>query len=212
MAEVDTRLRVILRPMTLADVDQVLEMDRLAFPTPWPVRTYHYEIMDNDRARMFVIGPTDGLSVASPPEQPHTGWLERLFGAGKNGHGSASHPLYGYSGMWHIADEAHVSTIAIHPEWRGKKLGELLLWAMVRQAIRQHAELITLEVRVSNSLAQRLYRKYGFEVMGLRKGYYRDNQEDAYMMGIEKLDQTYRQRLLEFGKALNLCLDVSDSW
>ncbi len=212
MAETEPRLRVVLRPMRMDDIDQVLEMDRLSFPTPWPARTYQYEIADNERAKMFVIEPVDGLS-ASAGEKPHANWLERLFSAGKNGNGSSPRrPLYGYSGMWHIADEAHVSTIATHPDWRGRKLGELLLWSMVRQAVRQQAALITLEVRVSNLLAQGLYRKYGFEVMGLRKGYYRDNQEDAYMMGVEKIDQTYRERIVDYGKALNHCLDVIDHW
>src|SRR5574337_687726 len=124
MAEPVPRLRVILRPMRMEDIDQVLEMDRLSFPTPWPARTYQYEIADNDRAKMFVIEPVDGTRKVTA-EKPHSSWLERLFSAGKNGNGaSARRLLYGYSGMWHIADEAHVSTIATHPRSEERRVGK----------------------------------------------------------------------------------------
>lgn len=191
----DDRPHVIIRPMQLADVETVVELDAMSFPTPWPARTYRYEISNNERATMIV------LEQASP--QPSSngsgigGWLRRLAG-------DQLPPvsIIGYSGMWHIADEAHVSTIAVHSAWRGYKLGELLLWNMIHRAIRLDARIVTLEVRVSNVVAQNLYRKYSFEIMGRRKGYYRDNGEDAYMMGVTPLDNDYRHQLVVFGKDL----------
>jgi ribosomal-protein-alanine N-acetyltransferase len=209
----DTRPQVILREMTLDDIDQVFNLDRMSFPTPWPIRTYRYEIEDNEHSCMFVLEPVGEPPVRAKTASPR--WWERLLGLGNGSNGNGHHAtpfLSGYSGMWHIADEAHVSTIAVHPEWRGRKLGELLLWSMIRQAMLQQAAQVTLEVRVSNSLAQGLYRKYGFEVMGLRKGYYRDNGEDAYMMAVMRLDEAYRARLNGFGRALAQDIHVIDRW
>jgi ribosomal-protein-alanine N-acetyltransferase len=190
--------------MTLDDIDNVVELDRLSFPTPWPARTYRYELMDNNRSMMQVLEPADG-SRRLYKRSGLWGWADQVRGVRR-----AAPDLAGYSGMWHVGDEAHVSTIAVHPDWRGLKLGELLLWSMARRAITSGARLLTLEVRVSNDLAQNLYRKYGFEVMGRRKGYYHDNGEDAYMMGITPLDHAYRNRIVEFGKALTQHVKVSD--
>jgi ribosomal-protein-alanine N-acetyltransferase len=81
-----------------------------------------------------------------------------------------------------MVDEAHISTIASHPDWRGKGVGELLLLGMIENSIEIGAHVVTLEVRVSNATAQSLYRKYGFLIAGTRKGYYSDNGEDAYIM------------------------------
>lgn len=198
----DNRPHVILRPMQIDDIDEVVEIDKLAFPTPWPHRTYRYEILNNDRSMMIVL---DNADVARQNGHKLGDWLRRL-----TGEAPGSHNLMGYSGMWHIADEAHVSTIAVHPDWRGMKLGELLLWCMVRRAIQNDARMVTLEVRVSNEVAQNLYHKYGFEIMGRRKGYYRDNGEDAYMMGVTDLNEAYRQSLVEFGKDLAHSLRVTD--
>jgi len=206
----DSRLHVIIRQMTLEDIDQVVMLDKLSFPSPWPARTYRYEILDNEHARMFALEPADVSIQATETRQ--ASWLDRLLSSiSGRGNGQSSH-LMGYSGMWHIADEAHISTIAVHPDWRGKKLGELLVWSMVRQAMRQQAVQVTLEVRVSNTLAQNLYYKYGFEILGTRKGYYRDNSEDAYMMGIVRLDEAYREKLHHFGRELAQVLRVTDRW
>jgi ribosomal-protein-alanine N-acetyltransferase len=188
--------------MQIDDIDEVVEIDKLAFPTPWPYRTYRYEILSNERSLMLVLENAD---AARQNGHRFGDWLRRLTGDVPEGHN-----LMGYSGMWHIGDEAHISTIAVHPDWRGMKLGELLLWSMVRRAIQDDARMVTLEVRVSNDVAQNLYRKYGFEIMGRRRGYYRDNGEDAYMMGVTHLDSAYRQTLVGYGKELSDLLHVTD--
>jgi [ribosomal protein S18]-alanine N-acetyltransferase len=212
----DSPPQVILRAMTLDDIQQVYNLDRLSFPTPWPIRTYRYEVEDNEHSHMWVLEPVGAVPV--PVDARSARWWQRLLQlGGENGNGNGNGHrlrsfLCGYSGMWHIADEAHISTIAVHPDWRGRRLGELLVWCMIRQAMLQGAAQVTLEVRVSNTPAQTLYRKYGFEVMGLRKGYYRDNAEDAYMMAVMRLDHDYRERLNAFGRALARQVRVVDQW
>lgn len=88
----------------------------------------------------------------------------------------------GYGGMWLIMDEAHVTNIAVRDIFRGQKLGERLLKELMRTASFLGAHRMTLEVRASNHIAQHLYDKMGFTSVGVRKGYYTDNREDAIIM------------------------------
>jgi ribosomal-protein-alanine N-acetyltransferase len=98
--------------------------------------------------------------------------------------------------MWTMFDEAHITTIGVEPEQRGKGLGELLLVALADEAIRRGAEWLTLEVRVNNEPAQGLYRKYGFAVQGRRRRYYSDNNEDALVMWTDPIDSDLFQGTL----------------
>ncbi|MFC6653098.1 ribosomal protein S18-alanine N-acetyltransferase [Paenibacillus rhizoplanae] len=90
--------------------------------------------------------------------------------------------IIGYAGMWAIVDEAHVTNIALLEAYRGRKWGERLLDELMKTAAYLGMKSITLEVRVSNEVAQNLYRKKGFKPAGTRKGYYSDNREDALIM------------------------------
>jgi len=92
--------------------------------------------------------------------------------------------IIGYVGAWVVIDEAHVTNVAILPEYRGRKLGEALLRKMMNVAKDMGARSMTLEVRVTNHVAQSLYRKLGFQNGGIRKNYYSDNQEDALVMWV----------------------------
>ena len=93
--------------------------------------------------------------------------------------------VVGYGGLWMILDEGHVTNIAVDPDFRGRKLGEKLLRTLMSMCAASGGRKMTLEVRVSNNVAQNLYRKYGFERVGLRKGYYTDNREDAIIMWVD---------------------------
>ncbi|MFD0960876.1 ribosomal protein S18-alanine N-acetyltransferase [Paenibacillus chungangensis] len=93
--------------------------------------------------------------------------------------------LIGYGGMWIIVDEAHITNVAIRGDCRGMGLGSRLLERLRATAVEYGAVRMTLEVRVSNEHAQRLYRKQGFQPSGIRKGYYSDNNEDALIMWAE---------------------------
>lgn len=92
--------------------------------------------------------------------------------------------VVGYSGVWVIIDEAHITNIALLPDYRGLKLGEALLRQLVIHAKACRSKTMTLEVRVSNKVAMKLYKKFGFQKGGIRKGYYTDNHEDAYVMWV----------------------------
>lgn len=93
--------------------------------------------------------------------------------------------ILGYCGAWIVIDEAHVTNVAVLPEYRGRKLGESLLRKMMSEAKDMGARSMTLEVRVTNHVAQSLYRKLGFQNGGIRKNYYSDNQEDALVMWVK---------------------------
>src|SRR5579871_913712 len=160
--------RYNLRYMGLDDISQVVEVDKLSFPLPWSARSYTFEISDNTSAHMIA------LEAISEPS-PNGGILGALKRLGKPP-GNAK--IAGYGGFWFITGEAHISTIAVHPDYRGRGLGELLLAGMLLRSVDLKAEYCVLEVRVSNAPAISLYRKYEFEIVGRRKRYYRDNNED----------------------------------
>ncbi len=112
--------------------------------------------------------------------------------------------IVGYGGMWLMVDEAHITTFAIHPGWRRQGIGERLLLAFLDLARDRHAREATLEVRLSNLPARRLYEKYGFRPVGLRPRYYSDNNEDALIMTTEPLsDPRLRERLERLRAALD---------
>ena len=95
--------------------------------------------------------------------------------------------VIGYAGMWIIIDEAHVTNVGVLPEYRGEGVGELLMRSLMVLAKHQGAKKMTLEVRKSNYVAQNLYSKLGFEPVGIRRGYYLDNKEDAVIMWKQSL-------------------------
>ncbi|MFZ3579557.1 ribosomal protein S18-alanine N-acetyltransferase [Virgibacillus sp. DJP39] len=92
--------------------------------------------------------------------------------------------VVGYAGLWVVIDDAQITNIAIMPTLRGNKLGEKLFKYTMEQAIRLGSSRLSLEVRVSNIVAQRMYRKFGLVPGGLRKNYYTDNKEDAIVMWV----------------------------
>lgn len=101
-----------------------------------------------------------------------------------------------YGGIWVILEDSHVTTLAVDPEHRGRRFGEVLLLHLIDEAIERGASWMTLEVRESNTVAQRLYRKYGFTTVTMRTGYYSDDNESALIMWAGSLrSELYRNRL-----------------
>lgn len=98
--------------------------------------------------------------------------------------------VLGYVGMWIIMDEGHITNLAVHPDYRGNKIGEVLLKALIKLASSIGITQMTLEVRKSNKTAQNLYIKLGFKVSGIRKKYYSNNQEDALIMWNRNINAT----------------------
>lgn len=136
--------------LTIKDIDEILNINRLSFKTPWSRESLIKELDDNSFAR-YVVAKKDGL-------------------------------VLGYGGLWIIVDEAHVTNIAVHPEYRGIGIGNMLMDAMIDICRLELVVGITLEVRASNVAAQNLYKKFGFVQEGIRKGYYEDNHEDALIL------------------------------
>jgi len=159
----DTRGRVqtILRPMSLADLDQVEAIEQVSFPTPWPKEAFHYELQQNPNSLCWVAEREE------PDQAPIV--VATIV-------------------IWLILDEAHIGTLAVRPGYRQKGVAQQLLARTLLEAIRLGASKALLEVRVSNQAAQNLYRKFGFEVVGLRRGYYQDNRENAVLMTLASFD------------------------
>ncbi len=145
--------------MTVDDIVAVMDIEAVSFPSSWSAAGYRHELTANPQAYYVV--------------------LEHV------GEQGAEAEIIGYAGHWLVAGEAHISTIALKPEWRGKGLGALLLLWMIYHAISRAATVVNLEVRATNENAQRLYAAYGFVTVGHRKRYYRDTGEDALLMDLD---------------------------
>ena len=206
----------VIRPMEERDLNQAAEVEKDAFPTLFPTTSFRRELR-NKIARYLVLArrdegdnPTPGL----PPMPDSTeGGSERLLGriaSGARRIWRQRNPSWrpgedlvaGFAGLWYVADEAHLVSIGARTEYRGIGLGEELLITALEQATELEAQVMTLEVRVSNGVAQNLYRKYGFAERGIRKGYYSDNREDALIMTTPPIQAArYRRRLGELTMA-----------
>jgi len=192
----------IVQPMVLEDVEEVGRVERECFAAPWPASAYRRELRENTVSRYIVLRhfPDDSRAVPSgttpadvdsdPLSQMKraVSHLLRPFGV-RDADSRDLPPILGFAGMWLMFDEAHITTIGVSPRVRGKGLGELLLVHLFDEAGKIGAHRLTLEVRVSNDVAQRLYRKYTFREEGVRKRYYSDNGEDALIMWTERIDR-----------------------
>jgi ribosomal-protein-alanine N-acetyltransferase len=201
----------IVERMQLSDIPEVERIERQSFSSPWSRHAYEHDLTDNRLAHYLVVRQVEEetqetIERKEAEEQKavpasSSGW-QRLLSSLRNalaslGLGARAQapeaarprpPIVGFAGMWLMADEAHLVTIAVPPSHRRHGLGKLLLLEMLELANRLGAQVMTLEVRVSNIGAQELYRKYGFTTQGLRKHYYSDNNEDALLMTTESLD------------------------
>jgi ribosomal-protein-alanine N-acetyltransferase len=176
-----SELPYIIEPMQISDIQEVMEIERASFPSPWPANAFKYEIESNSFSHFIV---TRAKAIPPSPPTEGRGFLLRM----RHRRGEAPKPpILGYGGFWLMAGEAHISTIAVRPGWRRRGIGELLLVAMIDKAVELGAEVMTLEVRVSNIAAQNLYRKYGFEEVRIKRRYYMDSGEDAIFMKTEPL-------------------------
>jgi ribosomal-protein-alanine N-acetyltransferase len=179
-----------IEAMTQADVPEVSRVERKCFDNPWPLAAYRRELrntLQNFYIVLRMIPDADGATELPPPRESVRGegrWsLGTLLHLPRRFPGAPGGPhVAGFGGMWIVYDEAHITTIGVDPIYRGRGFGELLLLGLFEEAIGRGAQWLTLEVRVSNEVAQALYRKYGMSVHLTRKRYYSDNGEDAYVM------------------------------
>jgi [ribosomal protein S18]-alanine N-acetyltransferase len=167
---------IVIRPMRDADVPRVLEIDRLSFALPWPENAYDYELHENPGSLLWVA------ETVEPPE------------------------VIGMIVVWLIVDEAHIASIAVEPGYRNQGIARQLLSEALKTVIEKGYSIATLEVRAGNLPAKNLYASFGFKTVGLRPRYYRDNNEDALIMTLEGMDQSYlgwlgkRQRMQRTGE------------
>lgn len=106
--------------------------------------------------------------------------------------------VVGYAGLMFTGLEGHITNIAVDPTFQGRKVGARLLLTLITEAIARGGETISLEVRVSNLAAKKMYEKFGFAVAGTRKGYYIETNEDAFVMVVDDaLSNDYRLRLAQ---------------
>jgi len=193
------------------DLGQAAEVEKDAFPTLFPSTSFRRELR-NRLARYLVLsrrGESSGDEVDLPPLPDVTDELgngplfnrlvtgARQMWRGRNPSWQPGEDLIvGFVGLWYMVDEAHIVSIGVRSEYRGFGLGELLLISAIEQAIEMDSRVVTLEVRVSNYVAQNLYKKYRFTERGRRKGYYSDNREDAFIMTTEPIrSDSYREEL-----------------
>ena len=178
-----------LRPMQEQDLAQAAEIERDAFPTLFPPTSFRRELK-NRLARYLVAWRREAPpEIAAHHESQTAGVHQRFLHRAASlwrGRPSAWQPghqyLAGFLGTWYMHDEAHIVSVGVRTDYRGYGIGELLIIGAIEQAISRRMHAVTLEVRVSNHIAQNLYKKYGFEKMGVRKAYYSDNREDALIM------------------------------
>jgi [ribosomal protein S18]-alanine N-acetyltransferase len=190
----------VVEPMRLEHIPAVSAIEKLSFPQPWPQNAYRREITENRMAHYIVVRRLSASVADDPPPAPTQaqpqspdliGRISRLLRPAEPRSPQLEEELksiVGYAGIWVMTDEAHITTIASHPEVRGMGVGELLIVALIHRAIEIGARWMTLEVRASNAVAQNLYRKYTFKEMGVRRRYYSDNGEDALVMWTDALD------------------------
>jgi ribosomal-protein-alanine N-acetyltransferase len=179
------------------DIAQVAEIDREAFPTQWPPPNYQREL--GNRLAHYVVVCDAEKTVEEPrsevaPARGLSGAVSRvrqLFNSGRFS-GQVQTPscreyILGFAGFWIMADEAHLTNIAVRESYRRQGIGELLLISVIDLATELNTSIVTLEVRASNTPARSLYGKYGFAQVGIRRGYYLSDREDGVLMSTESI-------------------------
>ena len=200
-----------VRPMCQADLTQVTEIDREAFPTQLPPANYRQELQN--RLAHYIVACDDSRTYEEPEAKPEQGfsrltsrikqWLYRNRPPEDDSSRSNKQYIVGFSGIWVMADEAHITNIAVRQQYQRQGLGEMLLIYTIDLAKELKASVMTLEVRTSNIAAQNLYSKYGFTKVGIRRGYYLDDREDAIIMSTDNINSDlFRTHLQQLRKDL----------
>ncbi|MCL4369721.1 MAG: ribosomal protein S18-alanine N-acetyltransferase [Chloroflexi bacterium] len=208
-------MRFAVEPMRLEDIDEVVEVEKACFSLPWPLHAYRRELQDSHTSRYIVARMYPEPAETPPPRlsslsgqpgfrQTLSALLRPIRRDGRDVPAEPAPPppsppaqIAGYGGLWFMLDEAHVTTIGVRPDLRQHGIGELLFASLTHMARDLGADRVTLEVRLSNLVAQNLYRKYGFTEEGIRRRYYSDNNEDALIMWSPPLNTPEYQRLMD---------------
>jgi len=149
-----------LKPLTEKNLQEVVELDQQCLGGLWTLDNYQWEIEHSDSS-IFC------LSIL-----PCNYDVEKIIGIGC---------------FWRILEEAHIIILGIHPDFQGQGLGKLLLFHLLKDAVKFNLERATLEVKATNHIALSLYQSFGFQIAGKRKNYYQDTGEDALILWLGKL-------------------------
>ena len=169
MIPAEPPLKITIRSTTVDDIPQVVAIDNLSFSLPWPERSFRFELTQNPNVLSWVV----------EVEQAAQGAL-----------------VVAMVLTWLIVDEVHIGTIAVHPDYRRKGIGQKLLAHTLLACRERGAASAYLEVRRSNLAAQAMYERFGFVVTGERRRYYQDNGEDALLMGLYDLNEARLQSFI----------------
>jgi ribosomal-protein-alanine N-acetyltransferase len=169
------------------DIPQVAQIDREAFPGEWVFRSQssYKRDLDNSSVRYIVACNKRDVSESEGQAMQKLPWFKRLLGYER--HLNVSENIVGFSGFWMMMEEAHIIAIGVRDGYRRLGIGEGLLIATIELAQILDANVVTLEVRASNEVAQELYKKYGFRVVGRRPRYYSSDGEDAIIMSTDNM-------------------------
>jgi len=206
---------VSIRRLRVDDIDQVVAIEKEAFSPLW-VSTSFKRDLNNKRANYLVacfdedvsseqILAENNAEPTAPEEEPAPPklWSRVLgrFGLSSGGDDTIDidevFNIAGYVSVWYQSEEAHITEIAVKESLRGRGVGELLLIGSLKAAIDHGSKVMTLEARVSNFIAHRLYQKYSFKSVGIRKAYYSDNREDAVIMTTSPIDTSEYETLFD---------------
>lgn len=189
---------IVIEELTEKDLSAVMQIDKECFGGLWNREGYQREI-DSPNSQILIMklaldaGTDDSYNIceASPTKAPSSQTIS-----------SGDTSIIGIGCAWFILEEAHITMLAIRPQYRRQGLGQLLLIKLLKNAIQKQSEWATLEVRVSNQAAQKLYEKLGFINIGQRKNYYQDTKEDALILwnkGLQK--QSFHYDLEQLGES-----------
>ncbi len=146
------KFKLELKPLTTADLNAVLELDKACFKGLWTLEAYQRELDSPNSVLLGLFSPISPLQLVA-------------MGC-----------------FWAILEEAHITILAVHPQYQGQGLGQAMLYSLMQAACDRGLERATLEVRVSNQAAISMYEKFGFKTAGRRRRYYKDNNEDALIL------------------------------
>ena len=180
-------LYYVIRPMEYEDIPQVAQIDREAFPGEWVFRSQsaYKQDLDNPSIRYVVACKKKEVSESGGQAMQKVPWFKRLLSHERRL--NTSEDIVGFSGFWMMMQEAHIIAIGVRDGYRRVGIGEGLLIATIELAQMLNANVVTLEVRASNKIAQELYKKHGFQVVGRRLRYYSSDGEDAIIMSTDNI-------------------------
>ena len=195
--------RYFIRHMEPADIQQALEVEQEALPTIAPQISLRHEYRKQGVRYLVAVrneSPGQSFILRTIPLNKILRWLWGLPTPKLEDY------VVGFIGITRVIDEIHVLTFGVRTDFRKQGIGELLMIAAIDQSIEQGAELITLEVRQSNTAAINLYNKYGFMKKGVRRRYYTDNREDALIMTADRIQyREYQTNFKRRKRGYSLC-------